>query len=351
MHVISHVTQRSIKASLFGLLIAVLSGVRPAQAWDETGHSIVVDAAVRRLPADVPDFVRTGVAVKRLRYLASEPDRWRNMRMPPMGQLNSPDHYFDVELVELYELTPATLPPLRYALLSHIAAYKARHPDKDYQHDPAKDPEGKLGWPGFAPYRICELYVQLKSSWRTLNTYEKYRDVATEAELRAGRENIVYLMGIISHYVADVAQPLHTTVHYDGWTGPNPKEYVTRKGYIHRLIDAGVIERARLTADRLPKDVPAMRIDDEKLFRQVVAFIQSSHGRMEEVYALEKRGAFESDSEHFAEGTALVADRLAAAGAMLAAIWDAAYRDAGTDPFRERRLRARRDQPKQNRSR
>ena len=134
-------------------------------------------------------------------------------------------------------------------------------------------------------------------------------------------------------------------------TGPNPEGYVTRKGYIHKLIDGGVIERAHLTADRLPKDVPAMRIDDEKLFQQVITFIQSSYARMEEVYALEKRGAFESDSEHFAEGTALVADRLAAAGAMLAAIWDAAYRDAGTDPFRERRLRQRRDQPKQGHAR
>ncbi|MCP4245964.1 MAG: hypothetical protein GY778_02845 [bacterium] len=333
------------------LLALVMLTTAPAAAWDETGHSIIIDSAVRRLPADMPDFVRTGMAVKRLRYLASEPDRWRNMTMRPMGQLNSPDHYFDVELVELYELTPETLPPLRYALLSHIAAYKTRHPEKDYQYDPAGDPEGKYGWPGFAPYRICELYVQLKSSWRTLNTYEKYRDVATETELRAGRENIVYLMGIISHYVADVAQPLHTTVHYDGWTGPNPNEYVTRKGYIHKLIDGGVIDRANLTADRLPKDVPAIRIDDEKLFQQVVGFIQASHRHVEEVYALEKRGAFEADSEHFAEGTTLVARQLESGGAMLAAIWDSAHRDAGTDPFRERRLRERRERAQQNRAR
>ncbi|MHC4090191.1 MAG: phospholipase C/P1 nuclease family protein [Planctomycetota bacterium] len=315
--------------------LILLGPAAPALAWDEAGHSIVVDAAVDKLPADMPAFVRTDTARARLRYLASEPDRWRNLELAPMGQFNKPDHYFDIELLALYELTPAALPKYRYDFLEHIAAYKARHPDKDYGYDPAKDSERAQAWPGFAPYRICELYVQLKSSWRTLNTYQRYREAATEAEIQAGRDNTVYLMGIMSHYVADVAQPLHTTVHYDGWTGPNPHGYVTRKGYIHRLMDTDVIAQAGITAASLPDDVPPRRIDEDKLFRQVVAYIVESNALAEKVYDLEKRGAFDPGNEHFAEAVDFVKGRLATAAAMQAALWESAHRDAGIDHYRE----------------
>ena len=322
-------------------LLLLLWMAIPARGWDEAGHSIVVEAAVDKLPADVPAFVRSPAARARLRYLASEPDRWRNLELAPMGQLNSPDHYFDLELLAPYELKVATLPEYRYDLIAHLADYKARHPEKDYGYDPGQDPEHKKAWPGFAPYRICELYVQLKSSWRTLNTYLRYREVATEAEIQAGRENVIYLMGLMSHYVADLAQPLHTTVHYDGWTGPNPQGYVTRKGYIHRLIDTRVIARADLTTDNLPGDVPRPRIDERRLFRQVVGYVVESNALTEELYTLEKRGAFNPQSEHFAEGVAFVARRLAVAAAMQAALWESAYRDAGIDRYRQGVLRRR----------
>jgi len=314
---------------------------REALAWDETGHSVVVEAAVKRLPESLPAFLRDEAALARLKYLGSEPDRWRNLKTPPMGHINNPDHYFDIELLTPYGLTPQTLPPFRYEFIAHMAAFKTLHPEKDYGYDPARDGEHDKSWPGFAPYRICELYVQLRSSWRTLNTYERFPGVATEAELQAARDNVVYLMGILSHYVADVAQPLHTTIHYDGWKGPNPNGYVTYSGYIHRLLDSGVIEQAGITAADLPADVPAPKVAEERLFEQVVEYIVASHEWVEAVYAFEKRGAFRQENEQFAEGTAFVKSRLAVASAMLAALWESAARDAGVDSFRLRRLEAR----------
>jgi hypothetical protein len=35
--------------------------------------------------------------------------------------------------------------------------------------------------------------------------------------------DIAFYMGWVGHYVADAAQPLHNSMHHDGWSGPNPK--------------------------------------------------------------------------------------------------------------------------------
>lgn len=42
-------------------------------------------------------------------------------------------------------------------------------------------------------------------------------------------QNIVYYAGVLGHYVADGSQPLHTSIHFNGWsTGSNP-ELFTRE--------------------------------------------------------------------------------------------------------------------------
>ncbi len=323
-------------AMLSTWLTGVLLPAGRVLAWDEEAHNVVVEAAVARLPAELPEFVRDGDALARLRFLGSEPDRWRNLRLAPMSQLNNPDHFFDVDLLDLYELTSETLPRFRYDFIAHVAAYKAKHPGKDYGYDPARDSGRWMEWPGFAPYRICELYVQLKSSWRTFNTYSKYPELAKPGELQACRDNIVYLMGIMSHYVADVAQPLHTTKHYDGWVGPNPKEYASRRGYIHRLVDGGAFRESGLTATDLLGGKPLPSIDDQKLFERVLDHILESHSHFEELYALEKKGALTPGDPKFGEGVTFLKERLTSAAVMLTALWESAYHDAGTDDFRER---------------
>ena len=37
----------------------------------------------------------------------------------------------------------------------------------------------------------------------------------------------MFYAGWLGHYVADGSQPLHTTIQYNGWTGPNPNGYTT----------------------------------------------------------------------------------------------------------------------------
>lgn len=59
-----------------------------------------------------------------------------------------------------------------------------------------------------------------------------------------GVKCLVYA-GWLAHYAADLAQPLHTTIHHDGWALPNGSSPLV--GF-HKRVDA-LIERAPFDAD------------------------------------------------------------------------------------------------------
>ncbi len=325
------------RSVILGLL---LWPVASAGAWGERGHFVITEAAIDLLADDAPAFLKTPAARTRLVYLASEPDRWRNLELPPMGHINKPENYFDLDLLPLYGLTPQTLPKYRHDYIAALAVYKATHPESDFGYKRAADRDHSQEYPGLAPYRICELYVQLKSSWRTLNTYQKHSGVAGDATLENARQNIIYLMGLMSHYVADTAQPLHTTKHHHGWVGENPKGYTTAHGF-HQLIDTGSIAAASIDAQALLNLKPARKIiDDQRLFEAVLEHISASFQEVEPLYELERRGALKPDSPQFGEGVEFIERRMLAGAVMLNALWEAAYRDAGLDSFRENELRS-----------
>ena len=89
-----------------------------ADAWDYEGHHAVNELALASLPASFPAFALTTETRARIAYLAGEPDRWRNETSLKYGtglalsHASGPDHYFDLEDIYLYDLTPGRLPPL-----------------------------------------------------------------------------------------------------------------------------------------------------------------------------------------------------------------------------------------------
>ncbi len=318
-------------------LLIVIVGSSPASAWDQDGHVIITRLACSRLPDKMPDWVRSEEARSRLEYLSNEPDRWRGQHNTHLDHVNGPEHYFDVETLGLYDLDLLNLPPLRREFLDRLATRRASRPQDFPTYDRSKDRDYTQRVPGLLPYRIAELEWQIAACWTTLMTYEAHRDLVTEEMLRNARENILYLMGILSHYVGDGCQPLHTTEHHHGWEGPNPKGYTTNYRF-HQYIDDGIVLHHRITAESLLAQMPPPKaISTDGYWREICAYLNDTHTLVEPLYAMEKSGELRE-----ATGKKFIEDCFLEGASMLAGIWIAAYEGGHIDDFRVNQLKEQR---------
>jgi len=310
-----------------------------AGAWDYEGHRIVNQIALASLPKDFPAFVHQRAEAERVAFLSGEPDRWRNVPDLPLKQYNSVDHYCDLEQIPLAGLDFAKLPSFRYDFAAQFAAGRAAHPENFPPIDPAKNTDHSREWPGFAPWAITEYYGKLRAAFSYFKVFE---ELGTRDEIANARGDIVYLMGVMGHYVGDCAQPLHTTIHHNGWAGPNPRGYTTWPG-LHAWIDGGFIAKAGLKFSELaPRVVPAQplalpaRADErDPMFVAVLGYLLEQQKLVEPLYRLEKNGEFShgKDEPIRAEGRAFIEARLLTGGEMLGAIWLTAWRNAIPDAY------------------
>ncbi len=328
-----------ITASIYGraaclfALMAMSVLPTPARAWDEEGHVIVTRLAWERLPDDMPAWLKTPEVRYRLEYLSNEPDRWRGQNSVDLDHANSPNHYLDIDDLEPFGLTVMTLPPLRREFLDLMATKRAANPDKFPSRDPRRDRNYTHLVPGMLPYEIAELHWKIAASWTTLKTYEKYREYVTDEMIDNARENVVYQMGILSHFIGDGAQPLHTTRHHNGWVGANPNKYTTKKSF-HSYIDGGVIRHHRLgSEDMVSLAKPARRVTKTRYWRDICRYLDESFAQVEPLYILEKSGELNGK-----KGKEFIQARMVEGGSMLAGTWAAAYRSATIDDFRVKRL-------------
>jgi hypothetical protein len=324
---------------LAALVFLSALGLPSARAWDYEGHRIVNQLALASLPSDFPAFVHSPTAAERIAFLAGEPDRWKSMPDLPLRHTNNPDHYLDLEQLTWAGLDPASLSPLRYEFAVQFAAGRAAHPDKFPPIDPLKDAEHTREWPGFLPWKITESYDQLKAACSYLRAFEQGGGTATE--IANAQFNIVYLMGVMGHYVGDGAQPLHDTVQHNGWVGDNPHGYTTDPKF-HAWIDGGFIARAGIRfADLAPRARPAKVLatvpaagERDAMFAGVMRYLREQNERVVPLYELEKAGKLRADGTPGSiDGRGFIEEQLLRGGEMLGSIWLTAWRTAPPDQY------------------
>jgi len=157
--------------------------------------------------------------------------------------------------------------------------------------------------------------VRLKAAFREYRTLR-----AAHKPTLAVQRAIIFYAGWLGHYVADAAQPLHTTIQYNGWVGPNPNGYTTEHT-IHGLFEATYVAANIKANDFAPLMKAPTRLTDP--FHDYLSYLNSSHELVENVYALEKSGGFTG------KGTPVALDftvhRLAAGSQMLLNLWYTAW--------------------------
>ena len=335
-------------------LLAVFAAAAPLAAWDYNGHRMVNQLALQALPAEFPAFVREPANIERVLFLSGEGDRWRNVPDLIMKQSGGSwsDHFCDLEQLSEVGIDPAKVSSFRYDFIVQFAAARAAHADKLPKIDPAKNADHTREWPGFAPWMIAEHFARLRSAFAYLKVFE---ELGTPEDIANAKANAIYTMGVMGHYVGDCAQPLHTTVHHNGWVGPNPNGYATASG-IHSWIDGGFIAKAGIKlAEISPQVKPAQPIalapradGREPLFVAVMDYLIASQQRVEPLYAMDKADKFrvKPGVTPSTEGRDFIKARLLTGGEMLASIWVTAWRAAPPDTFLRTQLIRRQEEAK-----
>ena len=86
--------------------------------------------------------------------------------------------------------------------------------------------------------------------------------------------------GFVAHYAQDMCQPLHLTIHFNGWKQPDGS--VLHKG-IHEKVDA-LIENLELNPSDLAKDQMIQPLDD--LMTGIVEEFHAGYSLLNRVYEL-----------------------------------------------------------------
>jgi hypothetical protein len=313
----------------------------PLHAWDYEGHRIVNQLALSALPPEFPAFAREPANAARIAFLAGEADRWRNVPDLPVKHSGGSwtDHFCDLEYLPEAGLDLDKISSFRFDFVVQFAAGRAANAGNFKPIDPARNADHTQEWPGFAPWAITEAFGRLRSGFSYLRVFE---ELGTPDEIENARANIVYMMGVMGHNVGDCAQPLHTTKHYNGWSGQNPKGYTTWNG-IHAWIDGGLAAKAGIRIAPLLPQVGSAEVislaprEDRRdpMFVAVFDYLRRQHTMVEPLYQLEKDGKLGQAEGAVVseEARAFVEQRLLDGGRMLAAIWLTAWRGAVPDTY------------------
>lgn len=286
-----------------GLTALVILQSVGAGAWGNEGHTYVNRVAAEKIPADMPLFLRR--AVTEIAYLGPEPDRWRSPSEFALKNSQEPDHFIDLERVSWLD----PLPQGRYEFYRKLYEKRAATPSTEHPDDYLPERVG------LQPYITMEVYGRLKAAFRE---YRQRR--ATHQPTAAVQRAIVFYAGWLGHYVADGSQPLHTTIQYNGWVGPNPRGY-TMEHKIHAQFETAYVAANITTKDFAQFVKSPERLDDP--FARYLAYLRQSNGLVEKVYELDKVGGFTGKGSP--EAFEFTTHRLAAGSQMLLDLWYTAW--------------------------
>jgi hypothetical protein len=248
---------------MFALVLAFTDG-RGLGAWSLLGHTVINRAAIAALPDDGPVFLKRHIDWIGARSTA--PDSWRDAGGAALSADEAPNHFWEMEHLPAAMLH--ALPASRLDFARQV---------------------GDVTRTGTLPYAIVENYQRLEvafGSWR--------RRQAAHQETSFVELDAAFYAGWLGHYVGDGGQPLHTSENREGWTAANPKGYTTDHS-IHPRFEGSFVALVGLTEAEVVRHIgPPKPLGDP--MRETLGYLERSHARVEQVYGLDLRHAFEDPS-------------------------------------------------------
>lgn len=175
------------------LLWAHLFSAQRSFAWGQRGHQAITQCAIRLLEnmgggAIYPSYLIHSLHVA---YISTTPDTvWRSEKVSDsVRKKNGPTHYISLDSL-LTDINKIKYQAKMRALFNTKNIFK-----------PLLDV-------GSAPHRIIQLHDLLKDEFVKLNDAKDKKGVF---------DRIIVFSGLLSHFVGDLANPMHLTGDFDGW--------------------------------------------------------------------------------------------------------------------------------------
>jgi len=265
-------------------LAALILTAGQAGAWGASGHRVISRLGVASLPAELPAFLKDPVVIDQIGELGREPDRSKGAGQPHDADLD-PGHFMDLTDDGLVQggVSLDTMPANKDAFTVAVHAGGST-----------------LQTSGFLYYNIIDGYEQLAKDfayWRIDVVGERRATDAKErawyAADRKTRELIIIRdLGYWSHFVGDASQPLHMSIHFNGWGAyPNPKGFTEE--HIHGPFE-GAFVHDHLTEASVREAMPAPTQCTAPLAAYVVAYFRATQAEVEPLYTMWGQGAFAS---------------------------------------------------------
>jgi hypothetical protein len=293
----------------------------PALAWGGKGHRIIGELAAANFPAEIPAFLKTPAAVIQIGLMAQEPDISRNAGQPHDYDLD-PGHFVDAS----DDGTVLGGPKL--------AALPASRRDYDTALRAVNDNEYHAG---YLPYNLMDGYQQLVKDFALLRmdmaaqkNAAKFAMTGDEIKGFARAQSVREILtlrdlGVWAHFVGDASQPMHVSVHYNGWgNGPNPDGFVVTPG-LHAKFESDFVDKNIGDADVAAKLRP-YRACATPIQACVQDYLIDTQKTVVPVYQLEKDGAFDAATP---AAKSFTAERIAEGAAMLRDLVADAWHDSG----------------------
>ena len=266
------------------LVAECFTPVAPVQAWDSATHEAITRLAIQALPPSPLKQTMTANEAAVERH-SVEPD---TILKKEYGEREKHRHYINVEW---FGADPWS------ALNPNFQAMRRRFSDRTMNRS------------GTLPWTIEQVSEQLKSAWS-----------------RHDCASVVRLSGYLAHYVGDASQPLHSTIHFDGYR---------RDQGVHARIELAVdhsLDTIEPAAERLT------HIEDiGDVWAPTIAEIRDGYGLVDEVIRDDRAARDSGDYRGrdyqravMREDSAMFARQIGRASSVLASIWLYEWRRAGS---------------------
>jgi hypothetical protein len=157
-----------------------------------------------------------------LAHLSNVPDIvWRSMDKKVVDA-NSPTHFVDLEY--LMDKVNAESIPLALIDAEKAATQRGRNLMEEV---------------GTAPWRAQQFWQMMRDAFAGVQSPGK----SSKKDLEDKVNEALLAAGLMSHFVGDLSQPLHTTADYDGWD--------IKQGGLHAYFESIVVDQLDLQLDDL----------------------------------------------------------------------------------------------------